>query len=523
MKTKFNIQHLLLLIFSIFIISCNNETSSSNLDYCKDNPCKDSLIPHKTLCEVTKDNFICVCENGYELDGDTCKEIVIDLCENKNCDENSSCKVLNDLAQCVCNAGYYMGENTCEKIQENSFHKTWSDNSYTENSGVSLTIDNDNNILVVGYQSSKMVWNEEEQKDLPTESDTTLRKYSQDGDLIWEKAWHDDVYDFPVGIVTDSNNNIFIAGETGSDVLRVFLIKLDSDGNKKTTKEWSCNDGLLVWDLAIDNDDNLYITGRTYSNFSNTTSKGGISDSFLIKASNSGQEEWIKQWGTSKMDEGKAIIVKDDNIFVLTENNGDTDIPDTEGSIKWDFNIAKFDKNGNLISDTNWMKGLTDTYVVDFAIDDDYNYYIIGDSPKDFDGYANNGENDIFIIKLDNTLTRKWSKLIGTAYYDTANTIALDSNNNIYLGGHSYGSFEGFTNPGEGIESDSLLIKFNDENIDWFKMFSSSNRLAGESISKLIIQNDNLIFTGVEDADYIGDTQNLKSSGYLRKLINEDF
>ena len=513
-----------LLILSLSVTSCDNNTSESDIDNCKGNPCASSPIPHKTVCKVTESSFTCICEDGYELNGSLCKEKTIDLCKDKQCDEHSSCKVINNSAQCVCDSGYTRGENKCEEIKDNNLHRIWTDNNYTENSGITLTTDNENNIVIAGYTSSKLIFNDELQKEVPTEADTTVRKYSANGELLWEKVWHNEIYDNPVAIVTDKNNNIFIAGEKGSDDFRVFLIKISPDGNKIWTKEWGCENGLLVWDMDMDNEGNMYITGRTYSHFNNTTSKGGISDSFLIKVKDNGasaSELWIKQWGTDKMDEGKAIIIKNDNIFVLTENNGDSDIPDDQGSIKWDFNITKFDKNGNIVSDNNWIKGLIDTYVVDFLIDDDNNFYIVGDSPKNFDGHVNNGDNDIFIIKLDSNFSKKWSKLIGSEYYDTINSITIDKNHNIFLGGHSFGSMGGWTNPGEGVESDALLIKMTNDEITEYKMFSSVNRLAGDSIMKVITDNhDNLLLTGVENADYIGDTQNLKSSGYLIRLTD---
>ena len=522
----------IILLNSIFILSCDNGSSSSNFDNCKNNPCKDSPVEHKTVCENKDDGFICICEDGYTLNNDTGLCIVeeVNPCKDNPCLDSpipnkTVCEVVANDFKCVCESGYIESDNTCKKLEENSFHKTWTDNSYTENSGISLTTDSNKNIIVVGYQSSKMEWDENLQKDIPSTNDVTLRKYSSKGVLIWEKVWHEDAYKFPVGVVVDKNNNIFIAGETGGDEFRAFLMKVDANGNEKWNREWSCANGLLVWDLAIDNDDALYITGRVYSNFSNTSKVGGISDSFLIKAIDNGgsaKEKWIKQWGTEKMDEGKAITIRDNNIFVLTENNGDSDIEN--GDIKWDFNITKFDKSGTILSDTNWMKGQVDTYVVDFVIDTNNNYYIIGDAPNNFDGHTNSGENDIFIVKLDTTLNKVWSKLIGTTYYDTTNSITIDSSNNIFIAGHSYGSFGSFTNPGEGVETDSILIKFkNDSEIDWYKMYSSTNRLAGESISKIIIKNDNLIFTGVENADYIGDTQNIKSSGFLRKVLKSDF
>ena len=511
-------------ILIVFFTSCGSDSLNDN-NYCKDNPCKNNNIPNKTVCKPEDNGFICICEEGFEEKNGSCIKKKEDKCLKFNCPENSYCEEVNDEAVCFCKNGYEMQDNQCIKTEHSSFYKYWDNSDFKENSGNAVTIDNFANIYVAGYTAGKLQWSEEEQKEIPSYADTIILKYSIDGKLIWKKFNHDDIYDNPVGIVTDKDGNIFVAKEKGNDDFSAVLTKYDADGNKIWEKEWQCVNGLLLWDLKTDDDGFLYMSGRTYSHFQNTEATGGISDSFLIKIEDKGntpKEVWIKQWGTSKMDEAKSIIVKNNKIYVLEENSGDTDIDN--GSIMWNFSITEFDKNGNILSQNTILENQVDSYVADFIQDNNGNFYITGDTPKNFDGLENNGDNDIFILKYDQNYNKQWSKLIGTKYYDTSNTITITDEEGIFIGGHTYGAFDGFINQGEGIESDAFIIKIKkDGNIDWYKMFSGSNRLTGESVLDLTSYQNDLIFTGVLDLNYIGDTQNIESKGFLNKIIKDDY
>ena len=514
---------LFLTVMFLFFYSCEN-TESGNP--CKDNPCKNNAIANKTLCKTVGNGFICDCQEGYREENGICLKVKDDKCINFECPSNSTCKEINEKPLCICNEGYFLEENKCIKSENKSFYKSWDNGLYYENSGNALCLDKDKNIIVAGYTAGKIVWSESEQKEVPTYADTMILKYNYDGKLLWKKFKHDDIYDNPIGVLTDDEGNIFVAGEKGNDEFSAFLTKYDSEGNKIWTKEWTCENGLLLWDLKKDDEGVFYLAGRTYSHFVNTSSMGGISDAFLIKVKDnggSGKEIWLKQWGGEKMDEAKSILTKGNKIYVLTEKNGDTDIDN--GSIKWDFSVTEFDKNGNLLKENDFMKDLVDTYLVDFESDDEGNFYIIGDTPKNFNGLENNGDNDIFILKLKNDYSLLWSKLIGTQYYDTANTMVLNEEGGIFIGGHSYGSFDGFVNLGEGIESDAFIMEIDKNNgdIKRTKMFFGSDKLTGESVAKIIMKNSDLIFTGVLDLNYIGDTQNIKSKGLLNKIIKKDY
>jgi hypothetical protein len=124
---------LFILLFSVFIISCDNNTTTDNTP-CSPNPCAESPIAHKTVCEPLGDtDFTCICENGYELDVRTnlCIRPEIDPCDPNPCIEENKTKCIivgvdapiypnNDAPtspQCVCNDGYTDNNGICEEIQ----------------------------------------------------------------------------------------------------------------------------------------------------------------------------------------------------------------------------------------------------------------------------------------------------------------------------------------------------------------------------------------------------------------------
>jgi len=132
MKT-YNTLSFLILFFSIWLISCgDNNNNSSNIDYCKNNPCAKSLIPHKTVCNPIPNDFECICENGYTEENGTCKKIEITPCSPNPCSEENKtvCTVIGTQISdftCSCDENYYENNGNCLKepsCQENSCTET---------------------------------------------------------------------------------------------------------------------------------------------------------------------------------------------------------------------------------------------------------------------------------------------------------------------------------------------------------------------------------------------------------------
>ena len=152
----------------------------------------------------------------------------------------------------------------------------------------------------------------------------------------------------------------------------------------------------IAYSVAIDSNNNVYITGYTYGSLYGTNA--GNVDAFLVKYDSTGIKVWTRQLGTT----GEDIAYR-------------------------------------------------------VAIDSNNNVYITGYTQGSLHG-SNAGSFDAFLAKYDSTGTKVWTRQLGSTAADFANSVAIDSNNNVYITGSTAGSLDG-TNAGD---RDAFLAKYVD-------------------------------------------------------------
>lgn len=101
--------------------------------------------------------------------------------------------------------------------------------------------------------------------------------------------------------------------------------------------------------------------------------------------------------------------------------------------------------------------------VLEVVVDTDNNYYFlaeVGANQTDYDGmpltaYSINGSRkDIYVFSTDCEGNFRWDKMIGGGIDDSANSIGLDSNNNVYVSGYVRNSST--TPPPPHFDTDSI-------------------------------------------------------------------
>jgi len=108
----------------------------------------------------------------------------------------------------------------------------YNNNDSTEDYGISLTLDEDNNIYVAGTFGCPGT----------NSLDLIILKYDNDGDLLWTYTWGGSNQDnVPLKIVSDGDEQLFITGYTSKSTIDfdIFLIKLEDQGN-------------LIWNNSFD-------------------------------------------------------------------------------------------------------------------------------------------------------------------------------------------------------------------------------------------------------------------------------
>ena len=251
----------------------------------------------------------------------------------------------------------------------------------------------------------------------------TLFKFNSSGDIQWQRIWESENITYISDIAIDSEDNIYIYGTWESSdwtMHKIFIMKYNSTGDQlwyHIFEEGTTN--IQGWDLEIDSDKNIIISGTSYNNQSihwlrSYNISGGL------------------QWSVNSKFESFPILALDslDNVI----------------SIAWDYSnydrhliLVKYDKTGNSIWNYTFESRFVNRlwqpipapmkYQFDLTLDSSDNIYIIWDIEIPNDLYTT----DILMIKINNSGSFEWYLTWGGPDYDELLSIDLDFNDNIYL------------------------------------------------------------------------------------------
>lgn len=178
----------------------------------------------------------------------------------------------------------------------------------------------------------------------------------------------------------------------------------------------------------------------------------GISDCFILKLDKSGNYKWSLSFGATGYVESKQIAVDaSGNIYILGRFDDQIDFSGwnnstvLKGKGSSQVFLLKLDPSGTFI----WAKsigGLSNTLASSLSLDKYSNLYATGYfyGSVDFDpgidsfNLTSNGQNDIFVLKVDSSGKFVWAKSIGAEERDEGVAIEWNENGNLYL----TGSFE---------------------------------------------------------------------------------
>ncbi|MCK5852540.1 SBBP repeat-containing protein [bacterium] len=194
--------------------------------------------------------------------------------------------------------------------------------------GRGIALDVSNNIYVVGFTDGEI--------DGHTQigyHDLFLTKLNPSGEKIWSDVWGTTTNDYCYAIALDSSENIYITGYTKGEFAGqpkpglddFFLTKYSPNGSNQWTKVWGSWDDERARGIAIDDNDNIFVSGHTWNEFDGQYNAGGI-DVFLSKFNSSGERQWSEIWGSDTIDYyGVVAVDNNDNIYVAGDTYGEFD------------------------------------------------------------------------------------------------------------------------------------------------------------------------------------------------------
>jgi hypothetical protein len=317
--------------------------------------------------------------------------------------------------------------------------------------------------------------------------DLYIVKLSPAGNFVWAKQIMGKCEEYPKAITIDKAQNVILSFEScdtidadpGSGVYKliphtpghrdVFIVKLNSSGNFM----WGSSAGSRylnhVISTSTDDSGNVYSAGTFEDTVVFTQGSGkfslisaGDQDVFLLKLNAAGDFQWAKRIGNRLYNNaGYMNTDASGNIYMAGIFRDTLDFDPGSGvynkfSQYGAYYILKLTANGDFVkvTSTNLLYSINLNYI---AIDDSARLYITGmfRNTADFDPGSGNysltsgGDEDVFILNLDSSLSFIWALKIGgtsNIHAGEGNFLGILDSGYLYVAGDFYGTLD--FNPG---------------------------------------------------------------------------
>ena len=331
--------------------------------------------------------------------------------------------------------------------------------------------------------------------------------------------------------ITQSNDGDVSGNHGGQDA---WIVKLNSLGEIVWQRCFGGSDDDLALSIQQTNDGGYIFAGATKSNDGDVPGyRGGfvtwmgkflleyftklreiensVQDVWIVKLNASGETEWQKCLGGSRIDVARAIQQTSDGgyIFAGATNSNNGDVSGNHGGE--DAWIVKLNASGKLV----WQRcfgGSGDDMATSIQQTNDGGYIFAGWTlTGDGDVSGNNGGTDAWIVKLNASGKIVWQRCLGGSSTDFANSIQQTNDGGYILAGNT-DSNDGDVSGNHG-KQDVWIVKLNESGeIVWQKCLGGS----GDDIAASIQQTSDggYIFCGgtySSDDDVSGDKDDLNA------------
>lgn len=378
-----------------------------------------------------------------------------------------------------------------------------------------VATDVNGNVIVAGHFTSSTVNFGAQILTKVSSKDAFIAKYDANGNALWARQSSGPGLAEIMDIATDASGNTFATGwfqfgnitfggiiltkSTGISNRNIFIVKYDPNGNVLWARNGvvnSTSSNAQGNGVATDNSGNVYFTGSYSGGGSSdnitfgaivTTFLGGASANsniIMVKYNSSGTVQWVKNSAGGSEGHGVTVdatgkiyatgVYRMDANFggIPLTNNGDQDIV-----------VLRYDANGNVI----WAKGIGGTtrdIGKRITTDASGNVFVAGNFLSGSLTFGStvltnaSAADDIFVVKYDVNGTVVWANNEGGGGNDLAFGIAVDKDDDVYVGGFFTSTFILFNtvtiNNSNPANSDGFLIKYDNNGIEkWAKGFAT--------------------------------------------------
>ena len=267
----------------------------------------------------------------------------------------------------------------------------------------------------------------------------------QQSQFQWQKAW-------PFGgggsgpgvtyeardVAFDSQGNVYMAGwnrDPGGTLeagYGAFLLKYDASGAFQWTQQIPFLNTLNYDDsigVAVDSQDRVYLTGTTRGVLGQTNYGGA--DTWLAQYNGSGEQGWLRQFGSPVDDFATGITIdQQNNIYISGTTSGQLGNSYFGGK---DVFVAKYNSSGQKIGNFLQFGTVADDESAGVAVDSAGNIYLSGTTSGQLPNNSTFGGKDVFLAKFNSNNQKQWEKQLGTFADDVAGGVAVDGTGNVLV------------------------------------------------------------------------------------------
>ncbi|PCJ24171.1 MAG: hypothetical protein COA97_10330 [Flavobacteriales bacterium] len=349
--------------------------------------------------------------------------------------------------------------------------------------------------------------------------DVFLLKFDNTGNRLWATYYGGTLDEIGNSITTDLNGNVWVTGwaqsnfptqdagtffqgtNTGSN--DVFLLKFDNVGNRLLATYYGGTGSEQGNSITTDLNGNVWVSGGTGStNFPTQTTgtffqgtNAGSTDIFLLKFDNLGNRLWATYYGGILGDISHSIKTDPNGNVWVSGGTGSANFPTQNSGTFFqgviagsDIFLLKFDNLGNRLWATYYGGSSGEASVSsNLVIDNCSNAYLAFETRSNdiftlnpgschyYDGTFGGGlpnTDDAYVAHFDNVGNLLWGSYIGGEGNDFRTPLAIDSKNNLFMGGEftnyttsvnlpmqNAGGSSYFNNTPNGFD-DSYILKF---------------------------------------------------------------
>jgi len=378
-----------------------------------------------------------------------------------------------------------------------------------EDIGEGIAIDSSDHVLVAGTTSGSL-----EGEANPGGPAVFVTKYATDTSRVWTRVFGSSSADTGRAVARDGADNVYVVGDTlgtffdgivADGSLNGFLTKFNSGGTRQWTNLIGTAASERAHGVATDSNNNVYVVGETTGALDGEPNTGDW-DAFVMKFNSSGTRLWTRLLGSAGSDTAYGLAIDGNgNVYVTGATDGVLGIDPSPGDavVNFDAFVAKYAPDGTRLWVTQLGTSCTE-WSNSIALGAGGNLYVAGKIYQcAFPGNAASGGYDAFVAYLDGSGTVAWVRQFGTSDHDSANSVATDSTGNAYVTGFLGSLYFNEDNEGHAI----FLAKYDTAgNQAWLTQDTAGFNFGNQGRGVSVDSSNSIFVTGTVHGQLDGHT-----------------